>query len=418
MKRFLIRHVVIAAFAVVGFFSATVCLRAQEPCQNIFCEPCTPAGCAKKPSLWYCDGYVESGLYVNEYGQKNRYTDGYLPGPDWWSGNTGMLQNTQHADYQLNQLFVAFGKKLDTKRGWDVGGRMELMYGTDAAFMQSAGLERATSHGQWVDGDYFTAISQMYAEVGYKNFSVKVGKFYTTVGYESINSPDRFFYSLSHTYGLNPATHSGVLATWLVNKKIVLFGGWVNGEEKFFDTSKDNAFLGGGQYTFNERAYMRYSIFTGVNKQLQAERKYTVQSIVFGLKPTKKWDYTFEWIHRDLVPDQAYIVFVPRDVGGRYGINQELIYRINEKWAVGFRFEWIYGGLPPHMFDGRLLPAYRTDDNKYGFTLAANWTPTQWLIIKPDIRYDKYEHLLAYNWTQYRPEKGQLSGGFSTIVKF
>ena len=53
---------------------------------------------------------------------------------------------------------------------------------------------------------------QAYAEVGYNDLTVKVGHFYTIIGYEVVPAPDNFFYSHAYTmqYG-EPFTHTGML---------------------------------------------------------------------------------------------------------------------------------------------------------------------------------------------------------------
>ena len=68
------------------------------------------------------------------------------------------------------------------------------------------------------NGGYGWAIPQLYAEVGYGDFSVKMGHFYTLVGYEVVTAPDNFFYSHALTmFNSEPFTHTGVLATFGVS---------------------------------------------------------------------------------------------------------------------------------------------------------------------------------------------------------
>lgn len=66
---------------------------------------------------------------------------------------------------------------------------------------------------------------QAYAEVGNQTFSVKVGHFYTIIGYEGVPSINNFFYSKSYAYQFaGPFTHWGGLATWHVNDRVTLQG--------------------------------------------------------------------------------------------------------------------------------------------------------------------------------------------------
>ena len=57
---------------------------------------------------------------------------------------------------------------------------------------------------------------QLYAEIAYNDLKVKVGHFYTPIGYEVVQVPQNFFYShsYSHTFG-EPFTHTGFLGRLL-----------------------------------------------------------------------------------------------------------------------------------------------------------------------------------------------------------
>jgi len=236
-------------------------------------SPCAPACNESSISLWNFGGWLDGGFMANQYGQKDAYINGIL---DPESGNTGHLKNVKHSSLQMNQLWVYAEKQRD-RRGLDVGGRVDFMYGVDGRHFQAYGLDRSSSTGKrWGDGDYYASLPQMYAEVGYRNLSVKVGKFFTVMGLDSSCAPNRFFYSTSfenQTY----IDFGGVLATWDVNKDFSVFGGWVNGEERFFTDGQHNAFLGGFNWKFGSRLRFDYSLLAGKD---DGEREYFVNSLV------------------------------------------------------------------------------------------------------------------------------------------
>ena len=65
------------------------------------------------------------------------------------------------------------------------------------------------------NGIYGWAMPQAYGEVGYGDWSVKVGHFFTPVGYEVVPATGNFFYSHSLTlFNSEPFTHTGVLGTY------------------------------------------------------------------------------------------------------------------------------------------------------------------------------------------------------------
>lgn len=376
-----------------------------DPCDDIFCDPCGKVGCGKK-SLWVWGGHLEAGVWANEYGRTDVHGKdmNYATGAGLKrSGNTDMLHNVRQTDFQMHQLYLYFGKQLDTRYGWDFGGQVDFMYGTDARYAQSSGLEKDAGRGAWDGGDYYTALAQMYFEAGYKQLSVKVGKFFTPMGHNSLLSDRRFFYSLSDSFAALPVTHTGAVATWQFNKKFSVFGGWVNGENQFFETSDDNAFLGGFNFEYNKRLSFAYGVLIGKNDYRNADNDYFVQSFVVDYKPGKRWDYTFEWTLRNEKQGAAR--------WGQYGINNELLYKVNKRWSVGARAEWM------HYYGGG------QGNDKYNFSLGANWSPRSWITVRPELRYDKYDGSSA--WANRFPEKDysvwrskQLSGGVSAVVKY
>ena len=64
--------------------------------------------------------------------------------------------------------------------GWDVGGRVDFLYGSDARYLTALGLDDDWS-GR---GQCRFALPQLYAEIGGHGLSVKLGHFWSTFGYE------------------------------------------------------------------------------------------------------------------------------------------------------------------------------------------------------------------------------------------
>ncbi len=404
-----------------------------DPCgkDSIFCDPCADIDCNKK-SRWVFGGLVDAGVYANEYGRKDVYYgngQGLNQAGNGYDGRFGGYPTTNaitdQTSFVVNQAYLYFGKEL-SKKGLDFGGKVSVMHGTDAWLLQSEGLETGAGRGEWNTGDYFTALPEAYFEVGYNKLSVKVGKFLTPLGHEGVIANERFFYSASDALAILPDTHSGMLATWTPNKKLSVFGGWVNGYNRFFDDSDDNALLAGFKYQFNKRLYVKYGALIGSKMLIdgadygwdgyQVDNDYFFQSFIVGYKPGKRWDYTFEWTLRNeknhvkqdhvIMNNSDALLGASAAAHGAYGINQELLYTLNKKWAFGARLEW------SHDIDD-------ADEDKYTFTLGANWKPTKRLTVRPEVRYDKYD---GY---EYFSNKGgtvhhedQISGGLSAYLAF
>ena len=368
------------------------------------CDSCNPAnpcgsGCDAQKSLWNWAGWGEAGIAVNNHGQKNDYNGGTF---NPLSGNTVLLQNVRQSDLQLNQAWL-YGEKKLSGRGFDYGGRVDFAYGTDAAYLQSSGLEmKSNGASHWGSGDYYAALPQLYAEFGYNNFSLKVGKLLCPLGYESLQSPNRFFYSQSYSRLVLPRTVTAVVGTWYVNPGLMVYVAGGNGE-KFYSDSDDNAFVAGFSWQANKKLALSYGMIAGTDSCIDYD--YFMQSFVADYKINRCWNYVFEWT---LINNEAAGHHV-----GAYGVNQELLYTINRCWALGFRADWMsmyngFGNMP-------------TSDDALAFTVGVNWKPTQNFTLRPEIRYDVLADNRLFNMTESNgldPKKDQWTFGLSGVYVF
>ncbi len=118
----------------------------------------------------------------------------------------------------------------------DFGFRFDVLYGIDAQKTQAYGNPGAgvPNFGSWdasLDhGAYGWAMPQLYGQVAVGELSIIAGHFFSPVGYEVVAAPGNFFYSHSLTmYNSEPATHTGVLATYSGLDGVELYGGWTLG---------------------------------------------------------------------------------------------------------------------------------------------------------------------------------------------
>ena len=146
----------------------------------------------------------------------------------------------------MQQAWVYAEKAIDTSCGFDIGGRIDYLYGTDGPDTQSFGIANNHWDNQWDNGpDYGHALPQVYGEFGYGKFSAKVGHFYTLIGYEVVAAPDNFFYSHAYTmYNSEPFTHTGALITYNMTEDIDIFGGYVMGWDSGFEDNGDSVLAG------------------------------------------------------------------------------------------------------------------------------------------------------------------------------
>jgi len=297
------------------------------------------------------------------------------------------LFNSRPDEVQLHQAWLYAEKAIDTSNGFDIGGRIDYIYGTDSQDTQAFGIDNDHWDNGWDNGpDYGHAIPQLYAEAGYGDLSVKAGHFYTIIGWEVVQATGNFFYSHAYTmYNSEPFTHTGALATYNVNDNVTAYGGYVLGWDSGFEDNGD-AFLGGLSVGLSDDLTVTYATVGGVfaNNQDGYEKGY-MHSIVADLALSDNLQYIFQ---SDLLDSEDRAGATARNT---FGINQYLIYTLSDRLAVGGRFEWYDqegvfnndNGTPDDDSDDTLQQS-----DIYALTLGLNYRPMANVVVRPEIRWD------------------------------
>ena len=364
----------------------------DEPDEGVFdacdaydaCDACAPA-CSAGSGLtiggWLAMGYTANGRNVQN--------------PPGGNGNLPVTFNYRANDFQLNQLNLFLEQATDTGGyGWDLGGRIDLLFGEDYFFTQAAGLEtRQNGDNRWNvlaggngiggAGRYGLAMPQVYGEVAYNDLKVKVGHFYTIIGYEVVPATGNFFYSHAYTMQYaEPFTHTGAIATWEYADRLTLIGGIVNGWDKFDAVTDRASFIGGFIWTSpSERASLAVSFITGDEDGSDAggviTGNRTMYSVVFSLDVTDDWQYVLQ---HDLGVQENGIA-AGQDAGW-YGLNQYLFYTLNDTWAAGIRYEFFIDQ------NGTRVDARAGTWQE--LAVGLNWTPNDYMVLRPELRWDRF----------------------------
>ncbi len=303
------------------------------------------------------------------------------------SQSTGLF-NTNPDRVNLHQSWIYMERVADGSEGLDWGYRADIMYGTDADDTQAFGNPPGTWDylNGWDHGIYGWALPQLYGELAYEDWSVKIGHFYTLVGYEVVTAPDNFFFSHAITfYNTEPFTHTGVIATKTVNDNLEVYGGWTAGWDTGFNQfNQGSNWLGGWSYQLGEDAKLTY-ISTAGNFGARGRDAYG-SSVVLDVSVTEKLNYVFQtdYLRASAVTTDKVLTGKEDNVG----INQYLFYSLNDCVAVGTRMEWWKGdtitGFEPH---NGTLPASGSH-SYYEWTTGINVRPNANVVVRPEIRYD------------------------------
>lgn len=276
--------------------------------------------------------------------------------------------NTHPNRIRLHQQWLYAERIADGSKGFDWGFRGDLMYGVDGANTQAFGNPPGTwDYMNGFDhGIYGWAIPQLYGEVAYGPVSVKVGHFYTIIGYEVVPATGNFFYSRAFTFNFNePFTHTGALATVKVNDGVELYGGWTAGWDTGFerfndgDNSDGSNFLGGFKLQMFDSMSLIYAMTLG---DLGWKGEGYTHSVVIDWAITDKINYVF---HTDLVETNV----APGNHSWSW--NNYLFYTFNDKWKAGSRMEWWKSG--SHVISA--------------FTMGVNYRPIKNFVIRPEVRW-------------------------------
>lgn len=306
-------------------------------------------------------------------------------------------------EYQLNQMWLFMDRPTDTKgSGWDLGGRMDMMYGTDYRFTTAAGLE-----DDWNTGSFYgLAMPQLYAEVAYNDLKVKMGHFLSPVGYFVVPTTGNFFNTLPYTFQYGePFTHTGMLATYTANDQLTFGSGFIRGWDNFDNSG--NPHLG----------YLGTATLTGSDKQALA------LVVVWSKEPNQSLDFTSRYLHtlvysRPLGENLTYVgqsdfgtqtnALVNGKSAQWYGVNQYLFLKRSNSMTWGLGFEWFRD--EDGFRVGQLLPSFGSPNARgvtynnnglaggfagsfYQMTFGPQWRPggNANLMIRPNMRWDWYD---------------------------
>jgi len=419
-------------------------------CESVTCEACGPASWTYAPydsceSICDCTDYGMSSnfnlfapnckgknpFFMNAWvsagitlpsGSSNREVEALSRFPDVYD------------KFMMNQLYLAIGRNVNPHgNSFDLGGRLDLLYGTDYYFTSAFGLETETTFpagrplwnqdpknadARWNSSDgprnwncaslYGLSMPQLYGEffapIGLGT-TVKAGHFYSMMGYESPMAPENFFYS--HTWSMThgqPMTFTGVVVNQQLTRGLTGFLGYTNGWDIWENPRGSISLLAGFKWSSRDQnSELAFTIHSG-NDRADVHSPYrdgdrTNYSLVYSQRLSHRWRWAIQHdLGLEKNVNQKIIYGNPSFVDGRWAsIVNYLYYTINDKWSVGGRFEWFQDS--HHSRIGNLYPYERkmnypgidfwtTGQNYYNFSLGLNWKPIPRMTLRPEIRWD------------------------------
>ncbi|MBC8106025.1 MAG: porin [Anaerolineae bacterium] len=331
--------------------------------------------------------------------------------------NAGRVFDIEDSDLTLNQLDLTIERTVDlTKKTWDLGFRVEWIWGSDSRFIHSNGLfdYDSASYGTTItqDGpDEQFDLNQAYVDLAVpigNGLRVRAGKYVSPIGYETINPTTTPFYSRSYLFGFAvPFTHTGITGTYQLNENWQVEAGVFRGWEQSLEDNNDAiSFQGKLAWTSTNKVWgVIGQVATGPE---QADNGSDYRSLIDlivtyaandQLSFAVNADYGFE---PGAGADGGYATW--------YGIAGYAAYKLDSRFTLNGRLEWFNDddgarGLGTNVYEATFGVAIKPfpDDE-----LLSN------LLIRPEIRADFASDDIFDGGT----ESNQITVAIDVIVTF
>jgi len=341
-------------------------------------------------------GWLEQGITYNDDHPQNHF-------------NGPVVANDQDR-YEMNQLWLVAERPVNNNgSGWDIGGRVDVLFGSDWRFGINNGLE--TGIDGFHDQPYGMVLPQFYVELAYNDLKVKIGHYAGILGYEVVAAPPNAFYSHSYGYPYGvPILVNGCLADYKVSDRLSVQAGMDQGWYRFCDGSDAWDFMGGFRFrSTDQKTTVAWAFTVGPQDSAGLNDRFA-SSLVVEHKLTDKLQYV-------LVQDLG--CEANTGLGGTqanwYGTCQYLLYSITPKLSAGLRGEWFRDEDGTRVAGPGNIPGVAAWDGRgfagsfYEITAGLNWKPRPNLICRPEIRYDWYSGATGFDGTH--PAGGALPFG-------
>jgi hypothetical protein len=333
-------------------------------------------------------GYVEGG-YMHDF-----------TAPSSHDRSTFIGFNSFKDEAILDKISLNVERTVDpTKKVFDMGFRVEGIYGTDAAFIHSNGLfDRQTDRNQ---GD----LLQAYLDVAFPDVPVRlrVGKWIELAGFEHFSAniygafgdPARALYSYSYQFlYAEPGTQTGALLTYVLNPQWTFDAGLTRGWNASLRDGNDSLdFLGRVTFTPSDKTAIIFVMTegpefpAGVGRNLPKGDNsdwWTALDLVLTQKITDQLSLGlgFDYVDAPHIPG---LTGGAKQWGGAAGY---VSYAFDPRFTLNTRFEW-YKDAANGFSTGAPVSA-----NYYETTVGVAIKPFpkdyvfSHLLIRPEIRYD------------------------------
>jgi hypothetical protein len=326
-------------------------------------------------------GYFDTYYFANlnkPATRNNLGSSGIARGFDRYVGQfqLGMFLNRMSYAYKNTEVVGEIGFGPNVEYG---------SYGNDFRYRWGTVLANGT----------YTSIMIKQAYINIKatdKLTLTAGQFGTHIGYEMIDAPLNFHYSINNTFNAGiPFYHLGLKGTYAFSDKVSLMAGIVNGTDGFNDNNRGKSFIGQLFVSPAKGLSVYFNTIQGNEANARSNGQDTtsyfgVLDLVVSYQLSERISLT-TWLMQGTLKGEFQ--------GGSYtpepkhwsGANLYVAYKFSDIFSLGTRLEYFdnTSGARALLTNGE-----GTDVNTY--TLTGNFTLADGkLLLKPEFRFDSFQ---------------------------
>ena len=241
--------------------------------------------------------------------------------------------------------------------------------------------------------------------------NVKVGRMNTIIGWNGFLAPWRPFYSSDYQFFYSQdGAFTGFLTQLIVSDQLDVWNGMTLGANTFFDMRSPGSICYIGQVNYwlttEKKTRATASVYCGKNAIFAAPGLGGDFDTIVELRLQHAWSERFTQVVQS---NMGWASDTPVGTGSWYGLYTVGIFHLNTCWDVIGRAEW---------FNDTKGTRTGFGTNYAEVTLGANWHPTRFMEIRPEIRGD-FAGDRAFGGGNGGPrDYSQLTGAISALFKF
>jgi hypothetical protein len=291
----------------------------------------TPAGSFMDKLHLTLGGYIEAGFLYDLTQSKNLNPPRsapadniYFPGP-------------YKDEFILDQINFALERIIEPSKGkFDVGFRLEAIYGRDAFFTHSNGmLDEHNKHGGGPDDQFDLLQAYVDFALPVKGLSVQAGKFVTLLGVELIDPTQNAFYTHSYLFSFAiPFTQTGILGMYTFNPNISVTAGATRGWNQSTDDSNGAIdFLGEVNWTVTTELRLTANLSVGPQTPGNNSQYWTVPELIASYQLSDQLLLTADLLYGNAASYSQW-----------YGAAGYAAYTLNKYATLNLRAEFYHDG--------------------------------------------------------------------------